>query len=327
MRDASIRFFVCVLVAGFVLSSPAAAQLTDGEKTAILLDRYTVVANQTYTTQSGTDLKLDVYLPPLPPGTAPNAPRALTPVVVEIHGGGWVAGTKEGSQLLILPYLQMGFAAVNVEYRMAKTALAPASVEDCRCALRWVLRNAKRFGFDTGKVVITGGSAGGHLALTTGMLPASAGLDRECAVGGMTAAGWEDAGEQGEMKVAAIVNWFGITDVPAMLEGPESRGYAVQWFGSLPNREEIARRVSPLTYAKAGVPPVITIHGDKDTLVPHAQAERLHAALQKAGVANKLVTVPGGGHGGFTADQDVMAFTAIKEFLIQQKVIAGPGSR
>ena len=67
------------------------------------------------------------------------------------------------------------------------------------------------------------------------------------------------------------------------------------------NRDEVARRVSPMTYARRGLPPVITIHGDKDTLVPHAQARRLHAALDKAGVPNKLVTIPGGGHGGFAA--------------------------
>lgn len=321
MRSLSIRLSVCVLVAAWFACLPAAAQLTDAEKAAVLLNRYSVIANQTYTTQSGVDLKLDVYLPPLPPGVAANS-RPAVPVVVEIHGGGWIAGTKEGSQLTVLPFLQMGFAAVNVEYRLAKVALAPAAVEDCRCALRWVLRNARRYGFDTSKIVVTGGSAGGHLALTTGMLPASAGLDRECVAGGTPNAGWEDAGEQGEMKVAAIVNWFGITDVPAMLDGPEGRGYAVQWFGSLPNREEIARRVSPMTYVRAGLPPVITIHGDKDTLVPHAQAERLHAALQKAGVPNKLVTVPGGGHGGFLADQTIMAFEAIKQFLIEQKVIA-----
>jgi acetyl esterase/lipase len=322
MRSVATKNGVWLAVVCVLAVAANAQTLSDAEKTAILLDRYSVVANQTYTTQSGTDLKLDVYLPPLPPGSAPGAARPTVPVVVEIHGGGWVAGTKEGSQLTVLPWMQMGFAAVNVEYRLAKVALAPAAVEDCRCALRWVLRNAKRYGFDTTKIVVTGGSAGGHLALTTGMLPASAGLDRECAVGGTPAGGWEDAGEQGEMKVAAIVNWFGITDVPAMLDGPESRGYAVQWFASLPNRDEIARRVSPMTYAKAGVPPVITIHGDKDTLVPHAQAERLHAALQKAGVANKLVTIPGGGHGGFSADETITAFTAIKQFLIEQKVIA-----
>ena len=82
--------------------------------------------------------------------------------------------------LRALPYLEMGFAVVNVTYRLARVSEAPAAVEDCRCALRWVIQNAKEYGLDVNRLVVTGYSAGGHLALTTGMLPASAGLDRQC---------------------------------------------------------------------------------------------------------------------------------------------------
>jgi acetyl esterase/lipase len=308
-----MRRIVVAIIAGIVgvaTTGPVLGQLTDGERAAVLLSRYEVVPNITYTAQSNTDLKLDLYLPPREQGAPPS------PTVIVIHGGGWIAGTKEQSQLEVLPYLEMGYAAVNVEYRLARSALAPAAVEDCRCALRWVMRNAKRYDLDTNRLVLTGGSAGGHLALITGMLPASAGLDRECATADDT--GWSDAGSQGEMKVAAIVNWFGITDVPAMLEGPETHGYAVQWFASLPNREEVARRVSPLTYVRPGLPAVLTIHGDRDTLVPYAQAERLHAGLTRAGVPNRLLTIPGGEHGGFSAEQMTAAFAAIKQFLAAQ---------
>jgi acetyl esterase/lipase len=308
-----MRRIVVAIITGIVgaaATGPVLGQLTDGERAAVLLSRYEVVPNITYTTQSNTDLKLDLYLPPREQGAPPS------PAVIVIHGGGWIAGTKEQSQLEALPYLEMGYAAVNVEYRLARSALAPAAVEDCRCALRWVLRSAKQYNLDTGRIVLTGGSAGGHLALITGMLPASAGLDRECATTRDT--GWSDAGAQGEMKVAAIVNWFGITDVPAMLEGPETRGYAVQWFASLPNREEVAKRLSPLTYVRPGLPAVFTIHGDRDTLVPYAQAERLHASLTRAGVPNRLLTIPGGGHGGFSAEQMTAAFAAIKQFLAAQ---------
>jgi acetyl esterase/lipase len=112
--------------------------------------------------------------------------------------------------LAFLPYLETGWSVVNVEYRLARVSLAPAAVEDCRCALRWVIRNAKQYNFDTNKIVVTGHSAGGHLALTTGILPASAGLDRQC------------PGNE-ELKVAAIVNWFGITDVVDLLDGATSR--------------------------------------------------------------------------------------------------------
>jgi acetyl esterase/lipase len=211
----------------------------------------------------------------------------------------------------IMPYLAMGFSAVNVEYRLAKVSLAPASVEDCRLALRWIFKNAKAYGFDTTRIVITGGSAGGHLALMTGMLDESAGFDAPKE--------WDH--QIFPMSVAAIVNWFGITDVKDLLAGPNRQNYAVSWLGSQPNRDQLAARVSPLTYVRKGVPPILTIHGDNDNLVPYGHAVRLHKALTKANVPNQLVTVPGGKHGGFTRDQMISAFTTIREFLAQQKIL------
>ena len=83
------------------------------------------------------------------------------------------------------------------------------------------------------------------------------------------------------------------------------------------DREEVARHVSPLTYVRAGLPPVLTIHGDADPIVPYNHAVRLHAALDEAGVPNQLITVPGGGHGGFSTDENIRIYAAIREFLGQ----------
>jgi acetyl esterase/lipase len=275
--------------------SPAWAQLSPTATwTARLFGDYQVTPNITYLLANNYENKLDVYKPKNAAGP--------TPTVIYIHGGGWTGGTKEASILSILPYLDMGWAVVNVEYRLAKVSIAPAAVEDCRCALRWVIKNAKQYNFDITRLITTGNSAGGHLALTTGMLPDSAGLDRECY-------GTED------LKVAAIVNWYGITDVVDELEGPNLKGYAVTWLGSLPNREEVARRVSPLQYVRKGLPPIITIHGDADPTVPYQHAVRLQKALNEAGVPNQLVTIPGGHHGNFTTEQNIHAFTEIFSFL------------
>src|SRR5712671_2007306 len=123
-------------------------------------------------TPNNWDAKLDVY-------RRRNSPQPR-PTLINIHGGGWTGGTKEANSLMFLPFLQMGWNVVNVEYRLARVSLAPAAVEDCLCALRWVYRNAKQYNIDVNRIVLTGNSAGGHLALTTGMIPASAGLDREC---------------------------------------------------------------------------------------------------------------------------------------------------
>ena len=149
---------------------------------------------------------------------------------------------------------------------------------------------------------MTGFSAGGHLALTTGVVPSSAGLDRQC------------PGDE-PLEVAAIVNWYGITDVGDLLDGGNMKSYAVQWMGSMPDRYEIAERVSPLSYVREGLPPVLTIHGDADPTVPYSHAVRLHEALDEAGVSNRLHTVPGGGHGNFSLEQFQVAAEVIRDFL------------
>ena len=264
------------------------------EWVATLFSRYSVRTDITYLVADNWESKLDVYRPWR--ATSP------TPTVVYIHGGGWVAGDKSVRPLYFLPYLEMGWAVVNVGYRLAKVSLAPAAVEDTRCALRWVIRNAEKYNFDTDKIVLTGRSAGGHLSLITGMLPASSSLDRRCL-------------GRGELKVAAIVNWFGITDVDDLLEGENMQSYAVTWLGSQSDRHEIARRVSPLSYVRPGLPPVLTIHGDADRVVPYDHAVRLHRALDESGVPNQLVTIPGGKHGRFSRAELLRIHVATREFL------------
>ena len=109
-------------------------------------------------------------------------------------------------------------------------------------------------------------------------------------------------------KVAAIINWYGITDVNDMLAGANARSYAVQWVGSGKNRDDVAKTVSPLTYVRAGLPPILSIQGDADPIVPYSQNTRLRDALTKAGTPNELLTIPGGGHGNFNAEQRSQAY-------------------
>ena len=73
--------------------------------------------------------------------------------------------------------------------------------------------------------------------------------------------------------------------------------------------------MSPLTYVRPGLPPIITIHGDADRTVPYPEAVRLHEALAKVNVPNQLVTIPGGAHGNFTVEQREMIYKTIREFL------------
>jgi acetyl esterase/lipase len=286
--------------------APAVATPTAGASASsvTLANRYIVTPDVTYQTVSnGFEVKLDVY--------RRRDLQTPQPTLVFYHGGGWVAGSKDAALMSFMPWIDMGWNVVNVGYRLLRVAGAPAAVEDAQCALRYIAApaQAKQFNIDTSRIVVTGESAGGHLALVAGMIPATAGFTSICSGGGFT--GFDAA----VPPVAAIINWYGITDLNDMLAGPNARSYAVQWIGAVPNRAELAKSVSPLTYVRSGLPPILTIHGDADPIVPYTHATRLQEALTKVGVTSELFTVPKGGHGNFSAEQRTQIYAKIREFL------------
>jgi len=309
MARKPLRSFAASLLLLFAFASTGLAQLSlTADWAAHAQNQYAVAANITYLTASGYEAKLDIY--------RRRDVQTPQPTLVFYHGGGWIGGTKEASFMSVMPWLEMGWNVVNVEYRMARVAEAPAAVEDALCALRYVVSNARNNNIDTNKIVVSGESAGGHLALAVGMIPSTAGLTSICAGGGFT------GNETIVPKVAAIINWYGITDVNDLLGGANARSYAVQWIGSDKNREETAKVVSPMTYVRAGLPPILSIQGDADPIVPYSQNTRLRDALTKAGTPNELFTIAGGGHGNFNAEQRTQAYMKIREFLAKNGLAA-----
>jgi acetyl esterase/lipase len=243
--------------------------------------------------------KLDLYLPP-------NTGKP-TPVVINIHGGGWNHGTKE-SQTGFNTFFKMGFAVANIEYRLTPQATAPAAVEDARCALLYVIKNAKALNIDVNKVVVMGGSAGGHLALMAGLLANDHRFDGNCP-------GVEN------IKVAAIIDKYGITDVWDWGYGKHiTSKSAERWLGSKAKDEAFAKTVSPIQYVNKNNPPVFIVHGDADPTVPYEQSVELHKKLQEAGVVTEFMTVEGGKHGGFPRDKNSEVNKAIAAFLVKLKI-------
>jgi len=294
------RRLVTLLFLCICCVTQAVGQLQSTERwTSTIAEKYAIYPDVTYGVANNYALKLDVW--------QRKDAKTPTPTLIYYHGGGWIFGDRTGATLLFLPYLEMGWNVINVEYRMASVSLAPAAVEDCRCALRWAVRNAKQYNIDTKKIVLTGHSAGGHLSLITGMLPDGTGLDNNC---------YADE-KYGDVKVnvAAIVNWYGISDVNDLIQGPNLKNYAMMWMGSQTDQAATAKRVSPIAYVRSGLPPVFTIHGDQDQVVPYEQSVRLHKALTAAGVPNQLVTIKGGGHGQFNDAQLEDAYGKLHTFL------------
>lgn len=281
-----------------------------------ILMRYRIRPHLTYAIANNYECKLDLWVP--------ENPGERVPTLMYIHGGGWVSGEREEFALLFLPFIEMGFAVANVQYRMAHVSPAPSAVQDCRAALRWVTYNADKYGLDADRIVVFGHSAGGHLALMTGMLDSSAGLDWEIPGSNddeRSEMMWryyadKQAGRE-ELKVAAIIEWSGVTDVSDLLDGPNKKGYALAWLGAAPDLEGLARRVSPITYVRPGLPPMLLIHGDADPIVPYSHAVRLHEALDEAGVRNGLVTIPGGVHVRFKREDIARIYALIREVLVR----------
>jgi len=135
--------------------------------------------------------KLDFYYP-----TNNDEP---TPVIINIHGGGWNHGKKE-SQRGFGSFFKKGMAVANVEYRLESEAKAPAAVEDIRCAMSYLISNAEELNIDTDKIVLMGASAGGHLALMGGLSENNSLFDDHC-------------GEREAVKIRAIIDKYGVSDL------------------------------------------------------------------------------------------------------------------
>ncbi|MBO9636492.1 MAG: alpha/beta hydrolase, partial [Chitinophagaceae bacterium] len=247
-----------------------------------------------YTKGSNWEQKLDYYLPP-------NNGKP-TPVVINIHGGGWNHGTKE-SQTGFSSFFKLGYAVVNIEYRLTQQATAPAAVEDARCALIYVIKNAVALNVDVNRIVIMGGSAGGHLALMAGLLGNDHRFDTNCP-------GVEN------VKVAAIIDKYGITDVNDWSYGKLiTSKSATRWLGDKAKDQDFVKSVSPINFVNKNSPPVFIVHGDADPIVPYQQSVDLHKKLLEAGVKTEFMTIEGGLHGNFPKDKNSELNKAIMAFL------------
>jgi acetyl esterase/lipase len=207
------------------------------------------------------------------------------PGVIMFHGGGWIEGDKQTMSSFYDRFLAHGFLVCNVEYRVADGsatgAIAPAAIQDALLAAKWFWDYLDYYHVDRTRYIVTGASAGGNLALMVGMATPAAQLGPTSPT---------------DYKIAAIVNGYGPPDVTDLLNRGTS--FAVQWLpASVPNRAALALRVSPLTYARADIPPLITVQGANDTTVPVAENQHLDQVLKAAGADAQIHLVPGAGHG------------------------------
>ncbi len=264
-------------------------------------------------------LQLDLRVPP---GPAP------VPLVVWVHGGGWVSGDRRYLPETLRPnqlfdaLLVAGMAVATVDYRLAGEAAFPAQLHDVKSAIRYLRAHAGALGLDAASVGIWGESAGGHLAALVALTAARTDLAGDLGVTGPSSA------------VDVVVDWYGVADPgalpqpelppelaavlpPAALEHPSD----VLLAGADPTTRANA---APLSQVHPGAPPFLLVHGTADRLVPFAQSEQLLAALTAAGVDARLVPVPGADH-IFAGSDEVDAIVDMSVQYLARALLA-PGA-
>jgi len=278
-----------LIIAAAVLSASTLAQERPvrprANRNSVRPDVYAakVERDVTFGKVGDVELKLDVYYPT-------NDIRKVRTAVVYVHGGGWRQGDKSsGAGLIAMPELvKRGYLLFSINYRLAPKFKFPAQIEDTKCAIRYLRAHVKQYNLDPNHIGIFGGSAGGHLVALMGTADASAGFD--------TGGGWTNESS----RVQAVVDMFGPTQLD-ISNRPEIGEMA---FGVTNRNDPVFKKFSPLTYVSKDDPPFLILHGEKDVGVKPIHSELLEAALKKAGVPVKLVTVKNAGHGFSTVGAD-----------------------
>lgn len=216
-------------------------------------------------TEGGRRAKLDIYRPR-------GVDLTDAPVLVQVHGGAWTIGSKEQQGLILMNRMaSRGWVCVALNYRLAPKHPWPAQVVDTKLAIAWTREQIKEYGGDPSYLVVTGGSAGGHLAALAALTP------------GDFQPGFEDA----DTSVAGCVPFYGVYDLAGLTGDKHAVGMRDYFLGPrvfkkdpTEHRDEFIA-ASPLARVNEDAPDFFVLHGANDTLVDVEQARAFVAALRE----------------------------------------------
>lgn len=282
------------------------------QKSTLLLEKTSVSEDLTYkVSEKGNPILLDIYTPKIPG-------HKKLPVVIYVHGGGWVEGDKiiradSYVENMILQLTEKQYAVISINYTLVDEGTHfPTPIEDTKDAVRWVRKNAEKYNFDTNNIGFFGTSAGAHLSMLSAYTS-----DSEF-VGDPELSKYSG-------KVNYVINNFGPSDMNSLLH--TRAGKIPVFFIGLFSKKivdlreklvlgitgyeikkdkqkvvEYCKTISPISYVNNGIPTLI-IQGNKDQVVPMKQAKKLRRKLKKEGVQNTLTIVEDGLHGFRTTDK------------------------
>ncbi len=232
-----------------------------------------VYQNITYKTVDTVQLQLDIY--------KKKSIKKPTPTLVFIHGGAWKKGKRQDYLPYLIDFAEKGYITVTVSYRLSSVATFPAALEDVKCAVRWIRKNAAPYSIDPERIAVIGGSAGGHLALMLGYT----GDDQFTG----------DCPDTVSSRVCAIVDFYG----PVDLTTPYARSAksVIKFLGTTYDDDPgLFEEASPKSYISSDDPPTLIFQGTIDSLVPYSQSDSLNVWLSRAGVPHEYHKLKGWPH-------------------------------
>jgi len=276
---------------------------TDGQPSPA----YKSELNIAYCKVDGKELKLNAFLPEN--GTNPAA------AIVEMHGGWWCFGDMASRAENIgghEVFVRHGLVIFSIQYRLGREGGFPENIRDCRNAIRFIRKNAKRFNIDPDRIDVVGDSAGGHLSLMVAMVPED--FEDGGPTPGLKGFSAKVSGGFSYIQVTDFVRFWdqGPSDVITNADGKttcrDSDGnipndsrpkLRVLFHGIIPDTEEhkaLYSKVSPIGHVRKEVPPLLFCDGEKDPIVPGLEGKDLYEKLKAAGADATYWMTPNGGH-------------------------------
>lgn len=262
----------------------------------------------------GKGLKLDLYrareAAPGPAAAGSDGPRRPRPILLQIHGGAWVVGSKNEQGIpLMLRMAAHGWLCAAIDYRLSPKATFPDQIVDVKRAICWLKEHAAAYGADPDFIVVTGGSAGGHLSSLAALTP--------------NAPEFQPGFEGADTRVQGCVSFYGVYDFTNR-DGVYRHGGLAAMLARyvmkkrLEDARELYEQASPLYRVHADAPPFFLVHGDYDSLVPVAEARGMYAALRA--VSREPVVyaeIPGAQHAFeiFPSLRSALAIDGVERFL------------
>lgn len=230
---------------------------------------------------------LDIYLP--------ADVKGKLPLVVFIHGGGWIGNDKYADMgympNTVAAMLNNGIAVASIDYRFAMQAVFPAILQDCNKAVSFLYDNADKYNLDKNRIALMGFSAGGHLASLMGTSQNNKVSDLYF------------PNTYRPLQYKAVVDFYGPIDLVLLPGNEDEKSPEALLIGATPlDRPDLAKAASPISYIDKNDPPFLIYHGEKDNIVSNKQSKLFSAWLKHYGVKNELTIVKDAPHFGTMYD-------------------------